>query len=202
MNALGLVELCRRDGELVAFRPLGLADLLWDRAAGVAVEAEAAAVPEDAVSVDAAEMTVTVRPSSIGARAHNLLACIGKLEKATPQRFIYRLSKDVVHEAFESGLTLEDLLRHWEENLAIPLPKAVREELANWWANYGCVRLYENLTVIEFADDFALRELKAGTSLARHIVAEVSPCLVIIPRSSVKPLMEELVGKGYTPKEA
>lgn len=198
---LGLAELCRRHGELVAFRPLGLADLLWDRQPVVAPEAVAAVAPEDAVSVDAAEMTITVRPSAISAKAHSLLDHLAKLETATPWRFVYRLSREAVHEAFESGLTLEDLLRSWEELLAVPLPEVMREKLASWWASYGRVRLYENLTVIEFADDFALRELKASTSLARHIVAEVSPRLVIIPRSSVKPLMEELVQRGYTPKE-
>ena len=200
LHWLGLVELCRRDGELVAFRPLGLADFFWDRVPVVAAEAVAVPALEDAVLVDGAEMTIAVRPSSIGAEAHSLLGRIGKLEEATPQRFVYRLSKEAVHEAFESGLTLEDLLRGWEEHLAVPLPESAQERLTEWWANYGRVRIYENLTVIEFADDFALRELKAGTSLARHIVAEVSPCLVIIPRSSAKLLMEEMVQRGYTPK--
>ena len=200
LHWLSLVDLCRRHGELVAFRPLGLADLLWDRAPVVAAEAFAATIPEDAVSVDAAEMTITVRPSGIGGMAHSLLGHIGNLEEPTPQRFVYRLSREVVHEAFESGLSLEDLLRDWEEHLAVPLPEAMQERLTDWWASYGRVRLYENLTVIEFADDVALRELKVGTSLAQHIVAEISPRLAIIPRSSMGPLMDELVGKGYTPK--
>jgi len=198
---LGLVELCRHQSELVALRPLGLADLLWDRRPVAVPEARVAIAPEDAISVDTAAMTITVRPSAISVKAHNLLDHIARLEEAAPGRFIYRLSAQAVHETFESGLTLEELLHLWEELLPIPLPKAMRERLASWWASYGHVRLYENLTLIEFADDFTLRELKAGTSLGQHIIAEISPRLVIIPRSSVKPLMEELVQRGYTPKE-
>ena len=56
------------------------------------------------------------------------------------------------------------------------------------------------LTVLELADDLALRELMANTDLRRHIIHQFSPRLVVVEDSAVDALVEELVKKGYTPK--
>ena len=58
----------------------------------------------------------------------------------------------------------------------------------------------ENMTVLELADDLALREVLANTDLKDHIVHQFSPRLVVIEDSAVDKLVEELVKKGYTPR--
>jgi len=81
------------------------------------------------------------------------------------------------------------------------MPEAIRDQLAAWWDAYGRVRIYENLTVIEFSDDYALAEVKAVTPLEKSIIAEISPRLVIIRQEAVAPLTEALEKAGYTPKQ-
>jgi len=68
------------------------------------------------------------------------------------------------------------------------------------YANYGRVHLYEQLTVLELADEFALRELLASTSLGKYVVHQFSPRVVILRDEGVEELVTEMVKKGYTPK--
>lgn len=82
-----------------------------------------------------------------------------------------------------------------------PMPPAIRDQLTRWWEAYGQVRIYENVTVIEFGDEYALPEMKAITSLEDHIIAEPTPRMVIIPEDSVQTLVAELEDAGHTPKQ-
>ena len=43
--------------------------------------------------------------------------------------------------------------------------------------------------------------MKAVTSLGQHLIAELSPRLVLIPKVAVEPLTAELEKAGYTPKQ-
>ncbi|MBU0493200.1 MAG: helicase-associated domain-containing protein [Chloroflexi bacterium] len=199
---LGLVELGFHNGRLTAVRPVGLADVVWDRPlvlhdqAGPTAEAPAAAVV-----IDEAALTVTVEPSSLPGQAHGLLDAIARLTEASPERFVYRLEVKAAHQAFESGRSLDNLLADWSALMPEPLPDAFRQRLEAWWAGYGRVRLYDNLSIIELADDYILQELKASTSLGQHLILEISPRLVVIPRAAIEPLMAEMIRKGYTPKQ-
>jgi hypothetical protein len=105
-------------------------------------------------------------------------------------------------EAFQEGTTLSDIVEGWEEHLPVPMPDAISEQLTEWWEGYGRMRLYKDVTVIEFGDDYALAEMRAITSLDEHLIAEVSPRLVVIPETAVDGLVEELREAGHTPQTA
>jgi hypothetical protein len=81
------------------------------------------------------------------------------------------------------------------------MPASIRDQLTAWWEAYGRVRIYEDLTIIEFGDDYALAEMKAVTSLEDDLIAEISPRLVIIGREAVASLTAQLERAGYTPKQ-
>ncbi|MBE2200646.1 MAG: helicase-associated domain-containing protein [Anaerolinea sp.] len=208
LHWLGLADVNVEYGQLVAFRLHGLGDLYFDKAesvplVGAVVAQPAAAVsppaPTDAVTIENDAIIVT--PMAVGAQGHNYLDKLAKLEKTTPARFIYRLSVTAVHQAFESGQTLDQLLDGWRQWLPIPMPDAIQRRLTDWWRAYGQVRLYEHVTVIEFGDEYALAEMKAATSLEKQMVAEISPTLVIIPANAIDMLVAELEKAGYTPKQ-
>jgi hypothetical protein len=76
----------------------------------------------------------------------------------------------------------------------------LHERLDALSANYGRAHLYEQLTVIELADDFALRELLASTTLSRWVVHQFSPRLVVVRDQGVDEWVNEIVKKGYTPR--
>jgi hypothetical protein len=204
LHWLGLADL-GLDAEVpTAFRLHGLADLYWDRVEAPIPKTKTGQrkqtpAPADAVDVDA--HTVRVVPSQIETQAHNLLNQIARLETVTAEQFAYRLDSQAAYASFEAGLTLAEIETAWEEWLPIPMPAAIQDQLAAWWKAYGQVRIYERLTVIEFGDDYALAEMKAVTPLAKHIVAEISPRLVIIRPEAVDALTEALEQAGYTPKQ-
>lgn len=204
LHWLGLADL-QFDGEaLVALRLHGLADLYWDRVEvpqppSHASDRASIVPPSSAVTTDA--ISVTVSPSAVSAHAHSLLDRMARLEVAEPGRFVYRLNAQAAYKAFEDGATLSELLDGWQRFLPVPMPDAIRAQLAEWWQAYGRVRVYKNLTVVEFGDDYALAEMKAVTSLAQHLVAEISPRLVIVRPEGVEALVTELEKAGYTPKQ-
>jgi hypothetical protein len=204
LHWLGLADLHFDGQQLVAFRLHGLADLYWDRVDAPAAPRHVASLAESAApaqAVTAGEQTIAVTPSLVSAQAHSLLDRIARLETTGPDRFVYRLDAQAAYQAFEAGAVLDDLLADWERLLAIPVPPAIGEQLATWWAAYGRLRLYENLTVVEFGDDYALAEMKAATSLEQFLVAEISPRLVIVRPEDAGRLVAELEKAGYTPKQ-
>jgi len=204
LHWLGLADLCFTDGALTVTRFHGLADLYWDRVeippAPPTIAAQAPSTPAaEALTIE--KHTISVVPSAISAQAHDLLHKIARLEAASAERFVYQLDSQTTYESFEAGTALPELSDSWEQTLPIPMPEAIRDQLVAWWEAYGQVRIYEGLTVIEFGDDYALREMKAVTSLEKLIVAEISPRLVIVPQEAVAPLAEALEKAGYTPKQ-
>jgi hypothetical protein len=204
LHWLGFADLHVDDNKLVAFRLHGLADLYWDRVEAPLPPRHAAQIAPrvphtDAVVID--EFSITVNPSVISVQAHSLLDKIARLDVAKAERFVYRLDARAAYEAFESGVTLTEILNDWEHLLLVPISEPIRAQLLVWWQAYGRVRIYEDLAVIEFGDDFALPEVKAVTSLDDHLLAEISPRLVIIRREAMAPLIAQLEQAGYTPKQ-
>jgi hypothetical protein len=201
---LGLADLNYHGDELTAVRLHGLSELFWDRSATVPAPShrptsKAAEAPADPVQIDHHE--INVQPSAISTQAHNLLDQIARLESATADCFSYHLDPQAAYEAFEAGTALAEIKADWEKLMPLPMPASIQTQLSTWWEAYGQVRIYENLTIIEFDDDYALAEMKAVTPLEEHLIAELSPRLVIIPGQAVDPLLEALEKAGYTPKQ-
>ena len=196
---LGFAELSYSSGQLAAFRLHGLASWIWDRpTARLDVEGK---VVGEALAVDEGGEAISLQPGSVPPQAHAFLGRIARLEEASPERFLYRLDAQTALATFESGASLSDLITDWERALSQPIPAAVREMLGQFWTRYGQVRLYEGFSLLELDDEVTLRELEAGTSLSQHIVARLSPHLVVVPEEAVETLMREFAAKDYMPKE-
>ena len=129
------------------------------------------------------------------------LGRIARLEEASPERFLYRLDPQVASATFGSGASLSDLLAEWEQVMPQTTPATLREMLRQFWTRYGQVRLYEGFSLLELSDEVTLRELEASTSLSQHIVARLSPRLVLVGDEAVEALLREFAAKDYTPKE-
>lgn len=217
LHWLGIADLVFEYNKPVGFRLHGLHDLYFEKAESVALpgmSGEFAATdaspaspaadaspsaPVDAVIIDV--MTISVNPTAVRPQTHDYLDKIARLEEADATRFVYRLDAAAVHQAFESGHTVTQMLDDWQRLLPLPMPETIRNQLTAWWQAYGQVRLYENMTIIEFGDAYALTEMKAITSLEKHLIAEISPNLVVIPVQAIETLVGELEKAGYTPKQ-
>ena len=200
LHWLGLADLRFEHGQLVAFRLHGLADLFWDVAEAPPLPSAAEEAPgAESVSVDGNH--IRLRPSAVSPQALGLVARFARLTQANVDRFEYELDARAAYHSYGAGATLAEIIAGWEQLLPVPMPDGIREQLTRWWSAFGQVHIYQGLTVIEFADDYGLAEMKAATSLAQHVVAEVSPRLVIIDGKGVPTLVAELEKAGYTPKQ-
>jgi hypothetical protein len=204
LSWFGLVDLQTTETSVTHLRLHGLAHLLRRTLPGIDVDRP---MPS---AVDAAVIArVATPPTFKGERLH-LTTLTGAaamfLEKiARPistalNNAIYELDVTRVHHSFEGGATVETLAEEWTRCFGAELPAALRAHLAGWWQGYGVVRLYRNLTLIEFGDDYALREMRAVTPLDAALLVELSPRAVLIPADAVERLMAALQKAGYTPK--
>lgn len=203
LHWLGFADLCLAGEELLAFRLHGLADLYWDRVEAPppprhAADLPPAAPPTEAVALD--ELSIRVNPTAVSGQAHSLLDKIARLDTVEANCFVYRLDAQAAYEAFERGAVLSEILDDWARLLPVPMSKPIRAQLTTWWETYGRVRIYQNLTVIEFSDEYALAEMKAVTSLDQYLMAEISPRLVLIRPDAVDTLIAQLERAGYMPK--
>lgn len=202
LHWLGLADLGIRNGEIEAFRLQGLADLYWDRAATTTTASlnDVVAGVNSAEAITLINNTIRVNPSQVSPQAHAYFDQIAKLNEAKPTEFIYQLNPLATRQTFEAGVALTELQDQWQTLFNTPIPDEVNHKLSAWWDSYGQVRLYEKVTLIELADEYALAEMKAVTSLEQHIIAEISPQLILIHKSAVDQLATELQQAGYTPK--
>jgi hypothetical protein len=61
------------------------------------------------------------------------------------------------------------------------------------------VRLYDDLTLIELADDYLLPELLRVTSLPAAMIHTLSPRLIAVDPQAVDRLVAELTRAGHPP---
>lgn len=203
LSWLGLADVAVRDNKML-FRLHGLGDLYFDRVGALGItdrEVVTSGAGETAApDITVLGTTITVNPSTISPAAHSYLSTVAKLKNAVPGKFEYTLDNITVHNTFESGKNGEQLIEKWHKLFDQPMPDSVREPFAQWWADYGRVRLYQDVTIIEFADEYAIEEMKLNTTLADVMVGQLSPKLVIIPKTAVSDLKQQLEKAGYTPK--
>ena len=203
LHWLGLSDLRFENNRLSAVRLQGLSDLFWDKsdsppAPRRAVSRAAKEASETTVVIE--DLTIKVKPSAISAQAHTLLDKIALLTEAAPEQFTYNLNINALHQSLEAGESVENILAAWRQAMPLKMPPAIQQKLQEWQQAYGQARIYQNITLIEFADDHALAEMKAVTSLEDHLIAEISPRLVLISKDSTQILSAELEKAGYTPK--
>jgi hypothetical protein len=195
---LGAVSLGYRERQAVAFQLTPVASLAFGRRANL-VETPGHAGGRDAVKMHD-DMTVRLAPGRTPAQLHDLLHLLGELEEATPEQFTYRITANGVLQALEQGYTLERIdssLNRWTRGR---VPAAWQEKMRTWSQNYGKLHIYDEVTLIELADEYALQELMVNTSLREHLIYQFSPHLVAVAPEAVPSLVQEMEKRGYTPR--
>jgi len=191
---LGLVDLVtNRDGPR-AFRVRPSAGVLVDRPMAEPATSRAAIV----VGNDA---SVFLPTGTADGDAHRLLTRVGEFAGGSAEGLRYRLSAERVQAAFDDGLTGPDLLTFLEERTSQPLPGRVRSRIQRWWARYGSVRLYDELTLVELSENVLPEEILAAVpAVGQHLVYAISPRLLAVEPSAADTVVAELVRLGYAPR--
>jgi hypothetical protein len=157
-------------------------------------------------------LAVSLAPNLVPGALHDLLHSTGIIEKATPDQFVYRLTAQGVRQWIESHVAkearqnlyavdglIDEIERMCDSERPTRVPASWRQKLGDWIAHYGQLHVYEGLAVIELADDYAIRELMASTSLRDHVLYQFSPRLIAIRPDSIDILVQEMEKRGYTP---
>ncbi len=205
LHWLGLTDLQFDDkSQLQAVRFLGFRDIFL----GINFAPDAPYREQNAQTDDNASASISINGKHIAiplaamnARINVLMDKCAHLDNVTSEQLNYQLSAEITWQSFEAGETLDDLRKTWQENMPIEMPNSIRQTLETWWQGYGKVRIYQNMTLIEFSDDHSLAEMKAVTTLNEHLIAEISPRLIVIKKEATQQLIAELEKAGYTPKQ-
>ena len=113
--------------------------------------------------------------------------------------FTYTFTAASIERALSEGLSFADVAAQFKR-AKVPLSRTVSNEFKLIARRHGRVRVYQSLTVLELADDFAARELAASTSLMKHVIYQLSPRTFVLHEEGLHRLLEELRKKGYTPR--
>lgn len=194
---LGAVTLGYRGDKLVALKVTPVGSFALQRRQTI-VETDPQPAARGAVTLRD-DLSVELVPGRTPTQLHDLLHAIGQLDETTPEKFVYRITADGVLLALEQGQTIERLLARIGDWCDAEVPETWHQKMAAWSQNYGKLHVYDDITVIELADDYALQELLSNTSLQDHVVHEFSPRLVAIRPEAVGELIQEMEKRGYTP---
>jgi len=132
---------------------------------------------------------------------HNLLARVGELVGGSAEGLRYTLTAERVQTAFDDGLSGPELLRFLEERSSKPVPRRVRLRIERWWASYGSVRLYDELSLVVLSEEILPAEVLAAVpALRKHLVYAISPRLLAVEPTAAGTVVAELVRLGYAPR--
>lgn len=195
---LGAIELGYQEGRLVAIR-------LTPAGAFILGRRQTAFAPARPIDIKQAirfnaDLTADVMPGVAPIELYDLLGNIARLENATPQHLSYRLDASGIHRRFEQGDTAQSLLDRLAQLCPVPIPEPWQRRLRAWEANYGQLHLYQDIALIELADEFALQELLACTSLRERIIYQFSNRLLAISPAEIDGLVQEMEKRGYMPR--
>jgi hypothetical protein len=116
----------------------------------------------------------------------------------------YRLTPKSLGHALSCGHrpeTLLNLLRNVEAK-GSPSDKARSQLLTRveqWMANYGRIRIYTGVSLLETTDPLVIREISLKTSLDHQIVKSINPTLFILKKGSIEQLTNDLKHHGQFP---
>ncbi|QBD81363.1 hypothetical protein EPA93_37475 [Ktedonosporobacter rubrisoli] len=195
---------CTPDGRLLAFSLTPTADkLLHEGKASEPLATQDAhnlAEMLDIVDEDKILITSSVQSWSLIELMETFTEAAGVYEG----RLRYRLTPKALSAAMSRGQHPEHLLealRHVASHRSHqddPLAR-LEAQLGRWTANYGRVRIYTGVTLLETADPTVMRELAATTALNNNIVQSIQPSLLILNKPGAKQITDELKRHGQPP---
>ncbi len=187
--------------QLLAFRLTPMARLLFH---GHALETDEAgsmsAMDARALSISAADhLLIACQPAN-----WPLIACVEQFAESRgvqDEKLVYALTARTLSKALGEGRDPQALLSTLLE-AAQPDDEDVRRLLAGLesrLASYGRVRLYTDVSLLQTADAGVMQQLSAITSLEEQAIRPIQPSLLLLKKTGVDRLLEELKRRGQAP---
>ena len=201
---LGLVDVGWQDGQPKALRLSAFGEFLVGRQPDFELPAPQTSAPALVMRADwGLELSLETAPLDLV----NLLVKIaapppapeaGK-NKQPAQKLVYKIYEGGLGQAFDEGWSLDQIVSLLENGLGAPLPAELLARMQPLWERFGRLHLYDDMTLIEFGDDFCLPELLAATSLSQILLTTFTPRLVAVRTDKAAVYLAELQSRGYTP---
>jgi hypothetical protein len=113
----------------------------------------------------------------------------------------YKLTRDSVQRALESGMEKEQLLEYLRVHSRQPLPQSVEYTLQNWMDRYGRLQFMPAFLLISQDDDL-MDEVQHLPAVAANLIRQISPNVWAVRRDGYEDMLNALVKAGYMPKIA
>jgi hypothetical protein len=112
----------------------------------------------------------------------------------------YRLTPEALSRALGRGLRPERLLELLRSALnSEDDGTSLVKQLEQWIAGYGRVRIYTGVALLETADTGVMRELSATTSLDAQSVQSIQPTMLVLKKTALGLVIDELKRRGQSP---
>jgi hypothetical protein len=196
------------DKRLLAFRLTAMAGLLLSgKPADDLVDLSPGAALENYTRPDilvSDEDDLLIRSSPASWQTIELIERYAEVRGVQQDRLRYRLTYRSLSEALNRGESITpllDLLRRAATYTSTQKDALTRllHRLEQRVNNYGQVRLYTDMTLLEVADNLTMRELNATTSVEQHIVQPIRPTLLILEKQGGEQVLDELKRRGQAP---
>ncbi len=195
--AFGAVDVMLEDNFLYALRVTEIGQwLICTQDCGLPESISSNRSSVEAISWSKETNTLYAQPAPDRAE---FIALVRRIADRGEGSFTYAITPESIERALGDGIVLDDVVRKFKR-MGVPLPKPVSEQFKISAKRFGRVRVYQALTVLEFADENAARELAVNSSLMKHVIYRISPCAFVVPDDEVDTLVEEMQAKGYTPR--
>jgi len=200
---LGLVDVGWQGDHPAAVRLSTFGEFLVGRQSGFELPAVQTSIPALTIRADQTlELNLDTAPLDLVNLLVKIAAPVplqGKGKKPA-QKLAYRIQEAGLGQAFDDGWTLEQIISHLEKGLGTPPPAELLARMQPLWERFGRLHIYDDMTLIEFGDDFCLPELLAATSLSQILLTTFTPRLVAVRTDKAEEYLAELQARGYTPR--
>lgn len=197
---LGGVEVRGREGQVEAVR------ITYCHEGLVALEEPLDLGQEDlepeAIQAYARRHSVVLQvPWQAVSRAGTLLSTLADSSALRQEGVTYTLSATRLREAFQRGETPEEWRTRWEETLAVPMPDALWEWLQSWYEEFGQVRVYPDVVIIECTDEATRRQVEVILSRKPDTRwFAISPRLLLVAGEDARLVRARLEVEGHVPR--
>lgn len=190
-------------GQLLAFRLTPVANFLFRGHALSASEEQptTSAPAAQALTVSSeGELLIPCQPAN-----WPLIASVERFAEnrgVCEEQLAYGLTPRTLSEAIGQGRDPGELLAVLASASASEAEDGLRQLLASLKrriANYGRVRLYTDVSLLQTADISVMQQLTAITSLDEQTIRSVQPTLLLLKKPGVERLLEELKRRGQVP---
>ncbi|MBN1295342.1 helicase-associated domain-containing protein, partial [bacterium] len=126
---------------------------------------------------------------------------LGKIADLTGGGYLqrYRLSRESIARAMESGLQPEEILGFLESTCREALPENVRTSVIDWMDDFGKIEIQRRF-ILTACDEYLMQELISRPAINRFIGLPVGPAAALIADDHVESITAELKRVGYLPR--